>query len=325
VFVLIWCATVSPALAWNATGHRIIASIAFRQLTPTQQAKVASMLERHPRFTPDFTDPMPDDVRNSDPVARQEWSFQQAAVWPDIVRSGPPEKRAFNRSEWHYVNQPHFLTTSAKTELDGKLTVNLGMEPPADTTLETQPLNIVQAIRFARKSLADQQTSPTDRAVLLAWLFHTVGDIHQPLHSTAVFSTKLFPAGDRGGNSVKTRQAGNLHSLWDQFPGAADDFREAHNKALSEMANQKLAALGTEAALRLDEKIWLDESHDLAKKYVYTEDVLQALRSMESIGETVQPIELSEPYLQSGGRVAQRRVVQAGYRLGAVLKLLVPE
>ncbi len=325
VFLLVWCITISPAVAWNATGHRIIASIAYRQLTLLQQSKVAAMIERHPRFTTDFADTMPDDVRTGDPAARQEWSFQQAAVWPDMVRSGPPEKRAFNRSEWHYVNQPHFLTAAAKTELDGKLTVNLGMEPPADATLDTQPLNIVQALRFSRKSLADQQTSPSDRAVLLAWLFHTVGDIHQPLHSTAVFSIKLFPAGDRGGNSVKTRQAGNLHSLWDQFPGAADDFREAHNKAVSEMANQELAELGTEASLTLNEKAWLDESHDLAKSHVYTDDVLQALRLMESTSDGVQPIELSEAYLKSGGRVAQRRVVQAGYRLGAVLKLLVPE
>ncbi len=325
VFLLCWCVAVSPALGWNARGHRIIASIAYRQLTPSQQAKVAAVIERHPRFTPDFADLMPDEVRTGDQTARQEWSFQQAAVWPDMVRSGPPEKRAFNRSEWHYVNVPHFLSDTARADLDGKLTVNLGMEPPADTTLETQPLNIVQSIRFARKSLADQQTSPPDRAVLLTWLFHTVGDIHQPLHSTALFSTKLFPVGDRGGNSVKTRQAGNLHSLWDQFPGAADDFREAHNKALSEMTNQERASLGTEAALTLDEKAWLDESHDLAKKHVYTDDVLRALRSLELVGDAVQPIELSEAYLKTGGSVAQRRVVQAGYRLGAVLKLLVPE
>src|SRR3954463_3396566 len=84
---LIVSATPPPVCAWNATGHRIIASIAFRQLTASQQAKVADMLARHPRFAQDFAEQMPDDVRSSDAAAKNEWSFQQAAVWPDMVRS----------------------------------------------------------------------------------------------------------------------------------------------------------------------------------------------------------------------------------------------
>jgi hypothetical protein len=303
----------------------VIASIAFRQLSATQQSKVAAMLGRHPRFAQDFAEPMPDDVRSGDAAAKNEWAFQQAAVWPDMVRSGPPEKRAFNRGEWHYVNVPHFLSEAARTELDGKLTINLAMDVPADATLDTGPLNIVQAIRFSRKMIADQQTSPADRAVFLAWLFHTVGDVHQPLHSTALFSTKLFPAGDRGGNSVKTQQAGNLHALWDQFPGQLDDFREPRNKAIGDLAKPEFAALSAGAAMTLDEKAWLNESHVLAKSQVYTDEVLAALRRMEAMGDIVEPIGLSEDYLKAGGRVAERRVVEAGYRLGAVLKTLVAE
>jgi S1/P1 Nuclease len=321
--LLIGTVVVSPVQAWNATGHRVIASIAFRQLSVGQQAKVAEMLTRHPRFAQDFAEPMPDEVRDGDAAARQEWAFQQAAVWPDMVRSGPPEKRVFHRGEWHYVNQPHFLNDASRAELDGKLMINLAMDVPADATLDTGPLNIVQTIRFARKMIADKQTSPNDRAVLLAWLFHTVGDIHQPLHSTAVFSTKLFPTGDRGGNSVKTMQAGNLHSLWDQFPGQSDGFRESRNQALGEMAKPELATIGVQASTNLDEKAWLDESHVLAKSHVYTDDVLSALRRMEAAGDMVDLIELNPGYLKSGGQVAERRVVEAGYRLGAVLKTLV--
>lgn len=319
--------SVAPpqAQAWNATGHRVIASIAFRQLSPTQQAKVAEILTRHPRFAPDFAEPMPDDVRNGDAAAQQEWAFQQAAVWPDMVRSGPPEKRAFHRGEWHYVNQPHFLNDASRAELEGKLTINLAMEVPANATLDTAPLNIVQTIRFARNRIADKQTSPTDRAVLLAWLFHTVGDIHQPLHSTAVFSTRLFPTGDRGGNSIKTKQAGNLHSLWDGFPGQSDGYRETRNQALAELAKPDLATLGVQASINLDEKVWLDESHAQAKSHVYTDEVLAALRRMEAAGDMVEVIDLSQDYLKAGGKVAERRVIEAGYRLGAVLKTLVAE
>jgi S1/P1 Nuclease len=231
--VLVWCLTISPASAWNVTGHKIIASIAFRQLSADDQAKIVAILKCHPRFAEDLDEQMPDAVRGADEATQNEWLFQQAAIWPDMVRSGPLEKRAFNRGEWHYVNLPYFLTDAARAELEGRLAINLAMDPPAEATPDTGQMNIVQVIRFARKEVADEQASPAARAVLLAWLFHDVGDIHQPLHSTALFSTRLLPDGDRGGNSIKTRQAGNLHSLWDGFPGRDDSYRGARNKAIS--------------------------------------------------------------------------------------------
>jgi len=55
---------------------------------------------------------------------------------------------------------------------------------------------------------------------------------------------------------------------------------------------------------------------------VYDEEVIAALRTMESGGGRVEDIELSEADLKNGGRVAEPRLVQAGYRLGAVLKQL---
>jgi S1/P1 Nuclease len=157
---------------------------------------------------------MPTDVREASEATHNEWLSQQAAIWPDLVRGGPPERRAFNRGEWHYVNVPHFLTDDARAKLEGRLTVNVATDPPG--------------------------------------VFHTVGDIHQPLHATAMFSPRLFPDGDRGGNSIKTRQAGNLHSLWDGFPGRTDTYRGARNRALGDMAEKDLAMLGGEAATVLD-------------------------------------------------------------------------
>jgi S1/P1 Nuclease len=47
------------------------------------------------------------------------------------------------------------------------------------------------------------------KAIALAWLFHLVGDIHQPLHTAQLFTTE-YPQGDRGGNEICVRvtQAG---------------------------------------------------------------------------------------------------------------------
>jgi hypothetical protein len=323
--LLHWSLAASPALAWSGPGHKIIASIAFRQLGADEQDKVVAILKEHPRFAEDFEAEMPDDVRAGDEATQNEWLFQQAAIWPDMLRSGPAERRAFHRSQWHYINLPHFLNDAARSQMEGRISVNLALDPPPGATLATRDMNAIQVIGFARKECADPDADAATRAVLLCWMFHNIGDIHQPLHSTALFSRRLFSDGDRGGNAVLTRQAGNLHSLRDRFPGGTANFRTARNRAIEALANPDLTALGVVAADVLDEKEWVTESHYLAVVAAYDPEVMVALRAMEDGAGTVAQIELSEDYLRAGGRIANRRVVQAGYRLGAVLKEMVAE
>jgi S1/P1 Nuclease len=47
-------------------------------------------------------------------------------------------------------------------------------------------------------------TDPEQKAIALAWLFHLVGDIHQPLHTAQLFTVE-YPKGDRGGNEICVR------------------------------------------------------------------------------------------------------------------------
>ena len=136
---------------------------------------------------------------------------------------GPPERKAFGRGEWHYVNVPLFLserTSGVGRQADGECRDRAA----GRRKLDTPSMNVTQAINLGRRVVKDPQASPADRAVMLAWLFHCVGDIHQPLHGAAMFSVRLFPEGDRGGNSVKTKQNGNLHALWDGLLGRDEEF-----------------------------------------------------------------------------------------------------
>jgi hypothetical protein len=60
-----------------------------------------------------------------------------------------------------------------------------------------------------------------EKAIYLTWLLHLVGDIHQPLHCTAVFSEQ-FPNGDKGGNDAFIRIRSSpvkLHAFWDGLLG----------------------------------------------------------------------------------------------------------
>ncbi len=69
----------SQALAWNVAGHKIVASIAYRQLSPEERAKLAQWIAGHPRFQEDFAKPMPAEI-SKDEKARPEWLVQQAAI-----------------------------------------------------------------------------------------------------------------------------------------------------------------------------------------------------------------------------------------------------
>jgi hypothetical protein len=180
----------------------------------------------------------------------------------------------------------------------------------------------VQVIRFARQRLAAKDTAPAERAVLLAWLFHLVGDIHQPLHSSALFSRGLFPEGDRGGNSIKVKQSYNLHALWDGFPGSDPEFRVAKNRAIEFAQEEQWRVIGGAAAEAAKDDAWVSESEALARDNAYDSEVLGEVAKMEA-ANLIREIGLSERYLQAGGRIAERRLVEAGYRLGAVLMEIV--
>ena len=52
----------------------------------------------------------------------------------------------------------------------------------------------------------------------MRFLIHHIGDIHQPMHTTARVNED-YPRGDTGGNAFKLPNhygASNLHAVWDK-------------------------------------------------------------------------------------------------------------
>ena len=83
---------------------------------------------------------------------------------------------------------------------------------------EPEPVNILTAMA-ENESIVKNESDAERKAIALAWLFHLVGDIHQPLHTAQLFTVE-YPNGDRGGNEICVRvtQAGqpmDLHRFWD--------------------------------------------------------------------------------------------------------------
>src|SRR5262249_10265928 len=227
----------------------------------------------------------------------------------------------YHHGTWHYVNQPHYLLSTDRAALEGQLQINTAIDPPATTRLD---MNIVQTIGRARRVLQTADAADEDKSLMLCWLLHTIGDIHQPLHAASLFSEKLFPEGDRGGNLIFTKQSRNLHALWDGFLGESNDFAEARNRAIALLAEQATKELGAQAAQQLNQQKWLEESPLGPLPAAYDPGVLSyaRLRAISPPGAEFPPLDLSEDYLKAGGAISERRVIQAGHRTAAVLHTL---
>jgi len=284
----------TPAHAFNALGHKVIADIAWQQLDDASRGRIVKTLRRHPRFDSDFAQKMPADVAETD-----RWIFQHAATWPDLIRG----QREYDHPTWHYVNFPYYI--------DGQpAPPGLNLSALYPTRLDMDKCNVAQAVKHCQATLKGD-ASPGGKALAYCWLFHLVGDLHQPLHSTALVCER-FPNGDRGGNSIPTVQGRNLHALWDNLLGR----QHRPNDVKREVAELRQRPTHWKVDPTGGVEAWIQESHELAKAFVYSAEILEAVKRP---GE-LPPIHLPRAYLEKAGDHARARVVAAGLRLASLLK-----
>jgi hypothetical protein len=319
-----------PARAWNDAGHMLIARIAWLRMTPAERAKVSEVLKKHPHYESYLIDKCPDDV------SRDEWAFLKAATWSDYIR--PPktmepekvathERHKFHRGPWHYVNFPYRA---------GQEESALPPDPLPNETNILEQIDISQKVlRGALKSdpgTASGISPDANRAVRVCWLFHLIGDLHQPLHAVALIDEKLFPEGDhgdQGGNLLAIRPDANakpqrLHAYWDGILGydsrftSVCDFAELLSRDPT-LAPDKLEELANHKTPR----DWAAESYAAAKTHVYRDGrlplVLYADVESKKIGEDKIPA-VSTFDGASSRTLARRRMVLAGHRLAETLK-----
>jgi hypothetical protein len=151
----------SPALAWGKTGHRVVAALADAQLSGLARAHVKELLGVE--------------------------SLEEAATWPDDMRSAPSQFWQKTATPWHYVTLNGIVYDHA---------------PPEGDALD--------ALNRYRAALRDPNATLVDKQLALRFIVHLVGDLHQPLH--------VGKCCDKGGNEVKVKWFGrdlNLHSVWD--------------------------------------------------------------------------------------------------------------
>jgi hypothetical protein len=288
----------SPALAWNATGHRLIAAIAYDRLTTKARARVDALIRQHPDYEMFLKDAPPD------PSARARFAFMAASTWPDQIRG---DRRFYDETRsnatptpllpgfpdmarhttWHYFDTP-YAPDGAETETQ---------KPPHALSELKRIIPLMGAKNVPR-------TSASNPVYLLPWLEHMEGDVHQPLHCVSRF-LKSQPKGDAGGNGVfiGTR---NLHSLWDGAAGQ-DATDEYIAKYIAEVTAEHPAP---RHQVKNPDK-WIAEGYKLAISDVYTFGLETGTRD--------HPIPVPAGYEANAAKVARQRIAIAGYRLAAVL------
>lgn len=148
-------------------------------------------------------------------------------------------------------------------------------------------------------SLRDSQQLP-EIAWALPWLAHLVADLHQPFH--------VGHEDDHGGNTVLVEDPADarrpfvkLHAWWDDLPGPSGlRGKRLHRRAGEMLLRQPPPAKGGTT-------LWLAESRQL---------LAQAYPA--STGSVSRVIDAD--YRQWAQRTAERRIVEAGYRLGRLLE-----
>ncbi|MBL8413287.1 MAG: S1/P1 nuclease [Propionivibrio sp.] len=291
-----------PALAWNAAGHRLVASIAWEQLDRQTRIEVSNLLREHPDYARWLKRAGNGDA---DRVA-----FIEASTWPDDIRQdqrfysagvdeptptlpGFPDME--RRRNWHYVNRPLDDTHQNHAR-------NHAHSDPVSGLLDQQLVALA-------KILGSPGSPVSERSYALPWLIHLSGDAHQPLHT----SIRLDAEGkwDRLGNGISVinpfnprKNSTTLHAFWDDLPGSPwlrGERLDAVSQALS--ARYSCPPPSTSAQ-------WIDESWRLARNSAYPP------------GEDNVPT-ISTEFFDKVKEIANRRIAQAGCRLADLLRELL--
>jgi len=299
--LLLLLVVISSALAWNKAGHMVSGAIAYadlKQTSPQTLARVIALLKTHPHFETKWAPRL--QQSGLSPEEQDLSLFMLAARWPDDIRQDP----AFHHGAWHYINLPY--------KPEGQPATVHTVDPASENILRAYQTNL-----DVLRSTASEST----KAVALCWVFHLVGDVHQPLHTITLFTTQ-FPTteGDRGGTRFYIRaRAGahtiSLHTFWDDLIIGSERFQSIRNKAteLRLQPDHARAQLPELTETHFDQ--WAkEESFRLAKEQAYRNGQLRGSTDKDQ-GEV-----FPGDYIAVVNPLAERRIVLAGYRLADVLK-----
>jgi hypothetical protein len=326
----------NPAAAWHKDGHMAVAWFAWQQLGDKEKAQAQKILTAHPHYDLYLTKELPNNMIVG------EWAFVRAATWPDWVRDprGPDVdnelnvkiKSLYNKPDWHFVNLP-YVHPKDVDKFDADAIRKSVLEPELDE--KGEPRHALAALKKCMEILQAQESDPSEKAIKLCWLLHLVGDLHQPLHCSALIATKESigefnpPHGDKGGNALAIMPNPDapapivLHFYWDALLFS----KEPSFKTVDVVVNGWRNKFKRESLPELkttDRLAWANESLDLAKNTAYragdkflpaTPIPKHAKEKKDGLVEGIDAPVLPPSYNEAAERIAARQMALAGFRL----------
>lgn len=212
-------------------------------------------------------------------------SLESASTWPDCLR-GEGWRWGYTFA-WHYQTEPIGEPYDASKNCSGGACVSA-------------------QITRNHRILSDESLPGNVRLAALAFMVHFAGDIHMPLHSG--------DNEDRGGNELETSYGIapglNLHSVWDSA------LAERAISAADPPPMRRYSAEERTALAGGGPADWGRESWELARGFVYA----NALGRAPVAGEKPPEAALTQDAIIAAVPVAERRIVQAGLRIAALLE-----
>lgn len=289
---------------WDDVGHKITAYIAWQRMTPQTRERVIEILRQAPEDSTLATFYRPYGVESEE--TRRVDYFMLVATWADIVRdfgSDPRfrnevRSRKYHKSNWHYDDTFWKQVAGKAEELSGFQEGGIAVS------------KLDEFDKLIRSSSAPDR----DKAIAIAWIMHLVGDLHQPLHTSARV-TDEEPKGDQGGNLFLLTPKGtprdkqvNLHWFWDSIVGRNVKYKGECEHDFIERTAQKFMKKHPFAPVQsklnfTDFAALQKESFGLATTSVFTADLIRFA-------------EPSEKYKKKAFAVAEKQLAMAGYRMG---------
>jgi hypothetical protein len=340
-FVWILILSAGPVLAWNDVGHMTVARIAYDRLTDGEKAAVVAILLHHPHLQELLLKNRPHEA------TKAEWIFLRAATWPDNVRPPRVHEKApvaahpvyqFHHPSWHFANF-EYRSGQNSSELPRQ-----PMPRKSDPGKHKEHTNIIEQLdhsylivrgREREASEPEKELSlPEIRAIRMCWLFHLMGDIHQPLHVATLVNTMIpeLEHGDEGGNKLAVRldyhtAPRKLHAVWDDLMGTNARFEKIVELAERLSHDPRLASSHLlEFTYHRYAREFAAESYLGAKEIVFQEGRLgfSLWSRVEKFQVPAENVPVMSDYVQEQAYAfAHRRITLAGYRLAERLKYIV--
>lgn len=318
------------AWAWNAVGHMTVAKIACDDLGAKHQLALYNLLKQHPHFKDHLSASRPAEIESE-----VQWVILRSSVWPDWIRGTKKDGQGaainrYHRGEEHYVNIP-LIDPKDADFFAGK------------TLVDPDLANIVTALKQRSNDLKTKTAAAEDRAIAACWLFHLVGDIHQPLHNVSYFSSDAaFRKGDLGGNTFGIKANGRkwkLHQFWDDILGEDANYNDDTGKHQGRLYLEAVKLAESLRGVKLTDadfdklaknrtfESWSREGFELARTVGYQKadgsGLLKAVAIPFKGPIPNEAEEVGKEYIDRARATAEKQIMLAGKRLADRVRVLV--